>query len=188
MFAAEHTRLATLNSEKAKATGLELYYFDESGFSLHHVVPYAWQPKGQMIRIPSTYSPRLNVLGFFSKTQPAFFQQTEKTVNSQTVIAAFNAFVAQPSDEETWRIVIMDNAPIHHSQAFRNCIEDWMIKRVLIHYLPAYCPELNLIEILWRRIKYQWLPLSSYTNFSTLRENVTHILQNLGKKYTLTFV
>jgi hypothetical protein len=38
-------------------------------------------------------------LGFFSKTQPAFFQQTEKTVNSQTVIAAFNAFVAQSSDE-----------------------------------------------------------------------------------------
>jgi transposase len=63
-----------------------------------------------------------------------------------------------------------------------------MIKRVLIHYLPAYCPELNLIEILWRRIKYQWLPLSSYTKFSTFRENVTHILQNLGKKYTLTFV
>jgi transposase len=187
VFAEEHVLLTTLNSSEAKAKGWELYYFDESGFSLHPVVPYAWQPKGQTIRIPSTASPRLNVLGFFSKTQPAFFQQTEKTVNSQTVVAAFNAFAQQQNDEKTWRIVVMDNAPIHHSRAFQDCIKDWMLKRVWIHYLPAYCPELNLIEILWRRIKHQWLPLASYSNLSTLRENITYILQNIGQKYKLTF-
>ncbi|MCW4153826.1 transposase, partial [Halomonas sp. 18H] len=26
---------------------------------------------------------------------------------------------------------------------------------------PAYSPELNLIEILWRQMKYAWLPLSA---------------------------
>ncbi|MBL0231703.1 MAG: transposase [Moraxellaceae bacterium] len=79
VFAEEHTVLATLNSSEAKAKGWELYYFDESGFSLHPVVPYAWQPKGQTIRIPSTASPRLNVLGFFSKTQPAFFSRPKNS-------------------------------------------------------------------------------------------------------------
>ena len=187
MFAAEHALLAKLNSIEAKKTGLELYYFDESDFSLRPVVPYAWQPKGQTLRLPSAASPRLNVLGFFSKTQPAFFQQTETTVNSQTVIAAFNAFAAQQDDGKTWRMVVVDNAPIHHSHAFRDCMEDWMLKRLLIHYLPAYCPELNLIEIVWRRIKYQWLPLTSYSDFSILKKNVTHILQNIGQKYCLTF-
>jgi transposase len=32
---------------------------------------------------------------------------------------------------------------------------------LIIKYLPPYSPELNLIEILWRRIKYTWLPFSS---------------------------
>ncbi|MBL0231704.1 MAG: transposase [Moraxellaceae bacterium] len=123
----------------------------------------------------------------FSAKHSLLFSADLKTVNSQTVIAAFNAFVEQKNDEKTWRIVVMDNASIHHSRAFQDCIKDWMLKRVWIHYLPAYCPELNLIEILWRHIKHQWLPLTSYTNFSTLRENVTYILQNIGKKYKLNF-
>jgi transposase len=28
---------------------------------------------------------------------------------------------------------------------------------LILKYLPPYSPELNLIEILWRHIKYRWL-------------------------------
>jgi transposase len=37
-------------------------------------------------------------------------------------------------------------------------------------FLPPYCPELNLIEILWRKIKYEWLPVSAYESFKDLSE------------------
>ena len=37
-------------------------------------------------------------------------------------------------------------------------------------YLPPYSPELNLIEILWRRIKYTWLPFSAYACLNALSE------------------
>jgi DDE superfamily endonuclease len=46
---------------------LDLYYFDESGFCLTPYLPYAWQEKGQTMRLPSGPSKRLNVLGFLSK-------------------------------------------------------------------------------------------------------------------------
>jgi len=46
---------------------LDLYYFDESGFCLTPYLPYAWQEKGQTIRLKSGPSKRLNVLGFLSK-------------------------------------------------------------------------------------------------------------------------
>ncbi|KOR27180.1 transposase, partial [Achromatium sp. WMS3] len=46
---------------------IDLYYFDESGFSLEPGVPYAWQPTGETIEIPSSKSKRLNVLGFISR-------------------------------------------------------------------------------------------------------------------------
>ena len=40
-----------------------------------------------------------------------------------------------------------------------------LIKDVLIFFLPPYLPELNLIKIIWRRIKYQWIPFETYLCF-----------------------
>ena len=31
------------------------------------------------------------------------------------------------------------------------------------YFLPAYSPELNRIEILWKKMKYEWLPFQSFT-------------------------
>ena len=49
------------------------------------------------------------------------------------------------------------------SRDFRERLDSWGAQGVILHYLPPYCPELNRIEILWHKIKYDWLPLSCYT-------------------------
>lgn len=46
------------------------------------------------------------------------------------------------------------------SHAFWDKKEDWLLRGVIPWHIPAYSPELNLIEILWRKIKYEWLPIS----------------------------
>ena len=56
-----------------------------------------------------------------------------------------------------------------------------------VKYLPSYSPELNLIEILWRFIKYYWLPFSAYTSFQSLCKAVEDILTHFGTDYTITF-
>ena len=71
---------------------LDLFYFDESGFSLDSQVPYAYQPIGKTIEIPSSRSKRINVLGFLStdnKFSPYCF---ECSVNTDVVVACFNDF------------------------------------------------------------------------------------------------
>src|SRR5659263_649697 len=50
-----------------------------------------------------------------------------------------------------------------------------------------YSPELNLIEILWRRIKYQWLSFDAYLSFQNLKERLLDVLQNVGVKYDIIF-
>jgi hypothetical protein len=54
----------------------------------------------------------------------------------------------------TW--VILDNALQHTSGAFtfKARIPTWEKRGLFVQYLPAYSPELNSIEILWRFIKY----------------------------------
>jgi transposase len=60
-------------------------------------------------------------------------------------------------------------------------------KNVLIYFLPPYSPELNLIEILWRRIKYQWLDFDAYKSFQNLKESLNFVLNIFGGKYDIKF-
>src|SRR2546430_4457262 len=53
-------------------------------------------------------------------------------------------------------------------------------------YLSPYSPGLNLIEILWRRIKYTWLPFSAYACLNALSEALEAILSQVGSEYQIT--
>lgn len=105
-------------------------------------------------------------------------------MTTDLVIGCFDLF-SQTIRKKT--VVIIDNAPIHTSQAFekKRCL--WKKKGLYLYFLPGYSPELNLIEILWRFIKYWWLPFSAYLNFPTLVEAVEDILVNVGSKYRIDF-
>jgi transposase len=58
---------------------------------------------------------------------------------------------------------------------------------IIEYYLPPYSPELNRIEILWRKIKYEWIPFTVYLNFTALKSALLDILNNVGSKYQITF-
>ena len=66
-------------------------------------------------------------------------------------------------------------------------MEEWKEKDDLIYFLPPYSPELNPIEILWRRIKYQWLDFDAYCSFQNLKEKLNFVLNNFGSKYDIKF-
>jgi transposase len=83
--------------------------------------------------------------------------------------------------------VFLDNAPVHKSQEFVKHIAQWVKRGLIIKYLPAYAPELNLIEILWRFMKYSCLPFSAYASFQCLYEAIEQILIRIGTEYTITF-
>ena len=48
-------------------------------------------------------------------------------------------------------------------------------------------PELNLIEILWKKIKYEWLNLLSIKNLTEFEKEVERVFASFGKKYMISF-
>ena len=84
-------------------------------------------------------------------------------------------------------VVVIDNAPIHHSKKFRARIAQWQEQDLWIYYLPAYSPELNIIEILWRFIKYQWLPFDAFLNFQNLKERLADVLAKIGTEHRIYY-
>jgi hypothetical protein len=85
-------------------------------------------------------------------------------------------------------VVVMDNASIHTSAAFQEEIPQWEQQGVSIFYLPKYSPELNLIEILWRFMQYEWSEFWAYTRFAHLVQYVEEVIKNFGEKYKINFV
>ena len=163
---------------------VDLFFFDESGFTLEPAVPYAWQPVGKVLEIPTANGPRLNVLGFLSSTNQLHSYTIEGTVDTDVVVAVFDAF-SEKINKKT--IVLLDNAPTHTSKKFKANIKRWKAKGLIIKPLPAYSPQLNLIEILWRFIKYYWLPFSAYGSFKKLVNAVTKVLKAVGSEYRINF-
>ncbi|MFT4694135.1 MAG: transposase [Francisella sp.] len=83
--------------------------------------------------------------------------------------------------------IVIDNTPIHTANLFQDGIEEWSEMDFHIVFLPPYFPELNLIEILWRFVKYQWLSLDPYKSIVDLNKNLDEVLKNIGSKYMITF-
>ncbi len=100
------------------------------------------------------------------------------------VIECFEQFSKQLKKKA---YVFLDNASINKSRAFIRHIPTWVKRGLIIKYLPPYSPELNLIEILWRFMKYYWLPFSAYMSFQGLLQSIEDILTRFGTDYTITF-
>jgi transposase len=182
-FERAQEEITTLHEQEA-AGEVDLYYFDESGFSLTPEVPYAWQAVGETIEIPSSRSKRLNVLGFCNKQQDFHATTVQGYVESEVVIACFDQF-CDTINKKT--IVVVDNASMHTSGKFKGKLGEWEENGLTVKYLPTYSPELNLIEIVWRFIKYNWLPLSAYLSFKNLKIELQKVLDGIGSEYQITF-
>jgi transposase len=183
LFEQSRQQLATL-IEQSQQKEIDLFYFDESGFTLEPCVPYAWQPRGETIEAPCAKSKRLNVLGFVNRECSFTSVVFEGSVTSAVVVASIDHFISTLQRPTT---LVMDNASIHKSFEFQENIERWQQQGLTIVNIAPYSPELNTIEIIWRKIKYEWIPFSAYESFQNLKESLFDILANIGKYYTVKF-
>jgi transposase len=160
------------------------YYFDESGFALDPTMPYAWQEPKRVIELPARQDGRINVLGLMHRQNalpPFLFADS---LHPGVVMACFDAFCHTRTQQT---VVVIDHASIHTSEDFEDRLPSWKKQGLIIKYLPPYSPELNRIEILWRRIKYIWLPFSAYACLNALSEALETILSQVGSEYQITF-
>jgi len=172
-------------TKKADDGLIDLVYFDGSGFNLWAKVVYAWQKRGERIVLPVSRGKSQSVLGFmWHKCQRFESFVFEEAVDSNVVIGCFE-IIAKSIRRET--VVVIDNAPIHRSQEFEEKIEEWEKLGLTIYFLPTYCPSLNKIEMLWKKIKYDWLSWEAYSSYKNLCEELDKVLSQIGSIYYITF-
>ncbi|MFO0960933.1 MAG: transposase [Isosphaeraceae bacterium] len=80
------------------------------------------------------------------------------------------------------RVVVLDNAGLHTSRVIRSARRELARRGRYLLYLPAYSPDLNAIEGLFRQVKYHEIPERSYTTRTGLRQGVEAAFAAYGRK------
>jgi transposase len=164
--------LANLKA-KAAAAELRLYYLDECGFSPSLPISYSWCLPGQRKRVPYEYPQgrRVNALatyepyGMEAALEAVAF---ERTLTSDDLLAYLGALPRSAVP----RVVVLDNAGLHISKAAKARRRELARSGIYLYYLPAYSPELNEIEPVFKRVKHHEIPVRSYKSKGLLREAV----------------
>lgn len=177
-------RLTELVEQDQKGE-IDLRYLDQSGFSLTPYIPYGWQVKNEQILVKSRTGKRINVIGLMNRRNEVYYEIIKDKIESKDVIKFLDEFSNNLSQKT---VVVLDQASIHTSDSFLEKLEEWKQKKLEIFWLPTYSPKLNLIEILWKFIKYEWIEVDAYENQNNLIRYLKKVLDNFGTEYVINFV
>ena len=163
---------------------IDLYYSDESKVSLTPCIPYGWQFPDEEVFMPTQKGEGLNCFALLKRNNECLIETTTNNINSQFV---FERLEELSTKLKKLTVVVLDNARIHHSQIIKERIKVWQAKGLYLFYLPRYSPHLNIVEILWRKLKYEWLSPSDYLDKENLFYQIRLALTSVGQDLFIKF-
>ena len=120
---------------------------------------------------------RFNVLGaIHAKTHRLVTVANDSYINSQSICELIEKIAGLGYSNPI--TLIMDNAAYQHARIVRARAEVFGIE---ILYLPAYSPNLNLIERLWKFVKKECLYSKYYETFFLFRTAISECLDKVGE-------
>ena len=154
-----------------------VFFFDEGRFGLQPVVGKLWGRKG----VRSTVVTQTGYENFYmySAVNPATGEDVSLFLPWANT-AMMTIFLEAMQEALGWRccLLVLDQAGWHNSQDLR------VPKNIELVYQPAYSPELNPVERLWR-----WLKRHSLRNqFHTTLESVMNTTRKCCQKTTRPFL
>jgi transposase len=133
----------------------KVWFGDESGFTENPPPANAWAPAGNphAHEMHTGTRKRLNAIGCCDfNLNPVSVCFKEGKVGGVD-FRAWGQALAAKCDRACPSHLWLDNGPIHKAKATLALLPAWKAKGLIIHFLPAYSPELNRIEIMWRIMK-----------------------------------
>jgi transposase len=171
--------LEQYKSTKAGLGNKDRIYFLDATHPQHNTKPfYGWILKGKKhdkyIKTNSGRE-RLNLNGALNFQEKTAILLEEKTINQEATIRLLEAIKNKQKSGKVY--LILDNAKYHHARLVKN----WILNhpRFNLLYLPAYSPNLNLIERLWRFFHQKVTNNRYFETFKEFRQETLNFFENL---------
>ena len=182
-----------LELAKIKQGLLQIWFWDESGFSLRVLRRKTWGKKGKRKKVTGQRRRgRVNVMGglrvadkkrlcyFIKKGNAETFYEQLKQLNDFVK----QEWVAQGNRAEEFQkagpkiVVILDKASYHKRKDIMVEIEK-NLSNIILEFLPAYSPDLNLIELVWHSCK-EYIAHRLFQSIAELEEMLNKLLNEGG--------
>ena len=153
--------------------GKRAYYYDDAAhFVLAPFLGFLWSVVRVFIQAPAGRQ-RFNVLGALNAVTHELITVTnEAYITAESVCALLDKLALLPLNMPI--TIFLDNARYQHCALV---IEKAASLKIELCFLPAYSPNLNLIERLWKFVKKQCLYSHYYPDFTAFKAAITQCLQ-----------
>jgi transposase len=182
-----------LRIEKKSPDRLQVWFWDESGFSLRVIRRKNWCKKGTRKKVRGDRRKgRVNVMGglrYSDKKKFIEFLEKGNADNFYNVLKIFyqeliNEWVEAGNQAKDFAdkgakiVIILDNASFHKKEEYIDKIEAEM-PNLNLEFLPEYSPDYNLIELVWHSAK-EYVANRLFKSIEEL-EYLLHQLLNEGE-------
>lgn len=136
---------------EARRQGALLLFGDEASFAQWGSLGYTWAPRGKQPDVKTSGTRKgykvFGLIDYF--TGRLFFQGSTERFTAQR----YAAFLRQVLRETSRPIVLIQDGARYHTAKPMQTFFAQHAARLTVHQLPAYSPDYNPIEHLWRNVK-----------------------------------
>jgi transposase len=137
-------------AETSRIDPAELIFLDESGVTTEMTRRYGRARRGERVSegVPCGHWRTLTVLGAIGASGWTATMTIESATDGEVFLAYLDQVLCPQL--KPGHVVVMDNLPAHKVDGVRQLIEK---RGARLHYLPAYSPDFNPIEMCWAKFK-----------------------------------
>lgn len=159
-----------------KADDVAVYFMDGVHPEHNTLAAYGWIRKGEERNLKTNSGrQRVNLHGAINIETLDIEIVENKTVNGSSTIELLKK-IEKSCLLATMIYVILDNARYHYSKEVKKYLKNSKIK---LTFLPAYSPNLNLIERLWKLFKKKILYNRYYEKFEDFKKACLNFFKNI---------
>jgi transposase len=181
--------LKYLEIARERPKHLQIWFWDESGFSLRVIRRKNWSKKGKRRQLTGQRRRgRVNVMGGIresDKKRVCFFINKGNADTFYEQLQRFDKWLkdewaSQGNVREEFQkngpkiLIVLDNASYHKRLDIREKIEREM-PNISLEFLPAYSPDFNIIELVWHSCK-EYIAHRLFQSVEELRELLERLL------------
>lgn len=175
---AEEQRVFVKKYNRVKEKGGLIYFADSTHPMLNPVLSSGWIRKGFDFDVKTNSGrERVNINGAIELNTLSVVSRSCKRVNGSSMCELLRAIrIKHPKSKKIH--LILDNAPYNKSKEVRDVALGMKIK---ILYLPAYSPNLNPIERLWKYMKREVMANKYFPDVEVFRRELMLFLRGIRK-------
>jgi transposase len=169
--------------KKADREGRTVVFVDESAFYMTPAVVKTWAPAGQTptLRAPASRD-HLSAISGLTLDGRLFAQVHPVALHSAEVIGFVRHLLRHLPER---LLLLWDRANIHRSKELQAFLELDTIGRLQVEHFPAYAPEVDPDEYVWRQLKRVELRNLTSFSLSQLRARLQEATRRLRRRAAL---